>query len=55
MVSIAASAFEPLPVGELTRGKASGGFGGFGHKGSDATGQKPGGCEFRNVEKAAHR
>src|SRR5690606_10555030 len=33
---------EPLPVGSTTRGKASGGFGGFSH-GNNPTGTGPGG------------
>jgi hypothetical protein len=51
---IAAIRFAPLPVGELTRGKALGGFGDFGQKRSHAIGQWSNACEIRNGFGAAH-
>ncbi|WEK04305.1 MAG: hypothetical protein P0Y65_19340 [Candidatus Devosia phytovorans] len=52
---IAVISFAPLPGGRATRGKASGGFGGFfGHEQSVAAGQEPVRCEHRNGKGAVH-
>src|SRR5690606_40186990 len=45
---------EPLPVGSTTRGKASGGFGGFSH-GNNPTGTGPGGSRDSGNAGVSHR